>query len=163
MRYSQSNIQTGWNVYDNKGDKIGSVHELFDERFVMNTGLFGLGTQYGIPYNAIDKVEGDKIYLNTTHDHLSSYLDQAETSGRPMAGTRGGSTRDDDYLRGDRERTDMDRDDKSTPLSEEESGIGRESVNREEPYVEKEGDVRRLENETDEEFRERQDRLRDKR
>ncbi|MHB1132345.1 MAG: YsnF/AvaK domain-containing protein [Chloroflexota bacterium] len=139
MRYSQNDIQTGWTVYDSTGEKIGSVNELFNERFVMNTGLFGLGTQYGIPYSAISKLEGDGIYLNTSRERLSDFTWDKEKSEPTLSGTRGGETHFDDRERGFKEKGrdlehglrekkhDLEHGERTIPLREEELEVRRRS------------------------------------
>jgi uncharacterized protein (TIGR02271 family) len=78
-------IADGMDVYDSKGDKIGTVSEVYDAAaqsggtsgsgggyLRVPTGFLGLGTEHHIPFSAVRSVEGDRIDLSVSRDDLDN-------------------------------------------------------------------------------------------
>jgi len=64
-------VEHGWNVYDVDGDKIGDVGQVSDGYLVVSKGFFFPRERY-IPASAIERVEGDRVYLNVTKADLDA-------------------------------------------------------------------------------------------
>ncbi len=78
-------ISKGWDVYDSKNEKIGSVKDVSTDFFHCDTGFLGLGKDYYIPFSAISNVSGEKVYINTSKDRL----DSMGWDKKPMGGITG--------------------------------------------------------------------------
>jgi hypothetical protein len=64
-------IENGFGVYDAHDDKIGTVGDVWDDHFRMDTGILGLGKDYFVPYSAISDVRDNKVYVRTTKERLA--------------------------------------------------------------------------------------------
>jgi uncharacterized protein (TIGR02271 family) len=122
--FSRSNIAEGFDVYGSDESKIGTVGQVFDDYFKMDTGFLGLGEDYYVPFSSIARVTVDRVYLSIAKDRLKSMgwhdrpsaRTETSRSEREFAetGTRGGGMEFEG-----RERT--------IPLREEELEVERRS------------------------------------
>lgn len=67
-----SGIRQGTDVYGANGDKIGDVQNVGSNYLHVSTGLFGLGRDLYVPFDAVSRVETDRVDLNVTNDQISS-------------------------------------------------------------------------------------------
>lgn len=58
-------IETGWDVYGSDGGHIGSVNEVGDDYILVQKGIIFVHDLF-IPVSAIERVEGDSVYLQIT-------------------------------------------------------------------------------------------------
>jgi len=66
-------ISKGWDVYGLNDEKLGTVHEVYENNyFQMDTGFLGLGKDFWIPFSAITDVRGDKVYIRADKNNLKS-------------------------------------------------------------------------------------------
>ena len=65
-------IQEGMDVVDRSGEKFGKAGEIMPDgqSFNVDTGLFGLGGEYYIPFSAVREVRGKSIVVNVAKDEL---------------------------------------------------------------------------------------------
>lgn len=64
-------IAVGDDIYDDDGEKLGSVAGMQDKYVVVEKGFF-FPTDYYIPVDAISRVEDGKIYLTVAKEHALS-------------------------------------------------------------------------------------------
>lgn len=112
-RWSFDQIQDDSDVLDANGDKVGSLDELHPNYLTVSKGFIFTSERY-IPLSAIDRVEGDKIYLNVTKDDIDDRNwdqipaeDVYERTDQPVA-TAGRTDVDTDYDVGTDTGTDTD-------------------------------------------------------
>lgn len=67
-----SGIREGTDVYGANGDKIGDVRNVGPNYVHITTGLFGLGQDLYIPFDAVSRVESDRLMLNVSKDDIPS-------------------------------------------------------------------------------------------
>jgi len=65
-------IREGMDVLDTSGEKIGKAGEIMPggQSFQVDTGLFGLGGKYSIPFSAVREVRDKSIVVNVAKDEL---------------------------------------------------------------------------------------------
>ncbi len=65
-------IREGMDVVDTSGEKIGKAGEIMPggQSFKVDTGLFGLGGEYYVPFSAVREVRDKSIYVNVAKDEL---------------------------------------------------------------------------------------------
>ena len=97
----QYQFRKGADVFDSDGNKIGDVSDVGSNYLDVTTGFLGLGGNLFIPFDAVSRVEGDRIYLNVSRDRIGSMgwnekpaeamtTGQAQTYGTmPAAGATG--------------------------------------------------------------------------
>jgi hypothetical protein len=68
--YGRHNIRTGMQVYSSDGQQVGSIGDVGQTHFRCDTGFLGLGKDLYVPFNSVDRVEGDRCYLNVVRDRI---------------------------------------------------------------------------------------------
>lgn len=65
-------IREGMDVLDTSGEKIGKAGEIMPggQAIKVDTGLFGLGGEYYIPFSAVREVREKSIFVNVAKDEL---------------------------------------------------------------------------------------------
>src|SRR4051812_41146202 len=69
--FDLTRVEHGWNVYGVDGDKIGDVGQVSDGYLVVSKGFFFPRERY-IPASAIERVDGDRVYLNVSKADLDA-------------------------------------------------------------------------------------------
>lgn len=65
-------IHEGATVFDANGDKLGKVHAIEADHFIVEKGFF-FPTDYIVPRSVISTVTGDDIYLSVTKDEAVNH------------------------------------------------------------------------------------------
>lgn len=65
-------IREGMQVYSSDGHQIGTVGQVGDTHFKCDTGFLGLGRDLYVPFANVDRVEGNRLYLNVARDRIDT-------------------------------------------------------------------------------------------
>lgn len=65
-------FRKGADVFGSDGQKIGDVKDVGTNFLDVSTGFLGFGGELYIPFDAVNRVEDDRIYLNVPSDRVSS-------------------------------------------------------------------------------------------
>ncbi len=68
--FNRSNIRGGTTCYSFDGRKVGTIGDVGATHFRCDTGFLGFGKDLYIPFTAIDRVEGNSLYLNVLKDRI---------------------------------------------------------------------------------------------
>lgn len=66
----EKRIQQGYDVLDTDGSKLGTVGDVYDTYFRIDTGFLGLGKDYYIPFDSITRVSRNQVVLNFGKNRL---------------------------------------------------------------------------------------------
>jgi len=78
-------IREGATVYDANGDKLGKVHAVEADRFVVEKGFF-FPTDYLVPNSVVSSATADDIYLSVTKDQAVDRGDSWATADTTTVG-----------------------------------------------------------------------------
>lgn len=99
-------IRTGWDVYSNEGDKVGSVDDVTSTYFIVRKGLL-MPKDYYVPQDGILKVDAaqGRVFVNCTKGQLESMgwdqpYDESAGTGADEYGTLTNTTRDTEFAEG---------------------------------------------------------------
>src|SRR4051794_18662837 len=90
-----STIHEGATVFDANGDKLGKVHTVEADQFIVEKGFF-FPTDYIVPSSVVTRVTEDEVYLSVTKDEAidrgdawttSDVTTPAQPLGTPLADT----------------------------------------------------------------------------
>ncbi len=79
-------IESGWDVFDANGDKVGDASGVEGDYLIVSKGFLFKTDRY-VPFSAISDVRDDRVYLSATKEELDSGEWEAplETAGRERA------------------------------------------------------------------------------
>ncbi|MBI2940889.1 MAG: DUF2171 domain-containing protein [Chloroflexi bacterium] len=77
-------VQQGFTCTGSDNKKIGTVKEVYDTYFHCDTGFLGLGPDLYIPFDVVNRVEGENVSLNVPSDRVH----QQGWDRRPGVGMR---------------------------------------------------------------------------
>ena len=92
MDTTNTQIQTGWDVYGSDGEKIGSVAGVANDHFIIEKG-FLFTTDIYVPMSAIGSVKDDEVELIYTKDQVENQ----DWSSAPVGDTYDSGTTVDTY------------------------------------------------------------------